>query len=154
MTEATNRVRYDIPYVPSSDEKVQTMIELAGIRSGDKAVDLGSGDGKLILALAAKGADATGLEIDDERSSLSADRIRTAGLQNKARIVKGSFWRHDLSPYDLIVLYGVPSIMERLQLKITNEAKRTVRIVSNHFEFPGWRPQEVRNSVLLYRPFS
>lgn len=152
MAKSIQRIKYDIPFVPSSDEKTLTMIRIANIRPGEQAVDLGAGEGKLVLAMAAKGAQAVGIEIDEERSMISISKISRAGLQNRARIINGSFWEHDLSPYDLIVLYGVPSIMERLEKKINNEAKPSVRVVSNHFIFPNWRPEKTVNNVYLYRP--
>jgi 16S rRNA A1518/A1519 N6-dimethyltransferase RsmA/KsgA/DIM1 with predicted DNA glycosylase/AP lyase activity len=152
MVNAAYAVKYDIPFVPSSDEKTINMMKLADIKIGEKAVDLGAGEGKLVMAMAAKGADTVGIEIDEERSLTSISRIIAAGLQDRARIIRGSFWEHDLSPYDLIVLYGVPSIMERLEKKIENEAKPTVRIVSNHFSFPNWRPVKVVANVYLYKP--
>ena len=151
---AITHVKYDIPFVPSSDEKVLTMMKLADIKIGEKAIDLGSGEGRLVMAMAAKGAQAVGVEIDPERSLLSITRIIAASLQNRARIIRGSFWRHNLSPYDIIVLYGVPSIMPRLAQKILNECQPSVRIVSNYFTFRDWRPQVSENHVHLYRPFA
>ncbi len=152
MADTTARLKYDIPFVPSSDEKALTMIRLASIKPHEKAVDLGAGEGKLVLAMAAKGADVTGIEIDEERAMIAIDKVAEAELQERVRIINGSFWQHDLSNYDLIVLYGVPSIMERLEKKIMNEAKPSVRIVSNHFTFPGWKPAKTVNNVHLYKP--
>lgn len=142
---------YDIPFVPSSDDAVQTMLGLASVREGEKAIDLGCGDGKLVVALAEAGADVTGVEIDEERSGLARGAILEHNLPDKARVINGNFWRQDLKDYDLIVLYGVPSIMERLKKKILNEAKLTCRIVSNHFKFPQWEPRQAQNSVYLYQ---
>src|SRR5437868_8803395 len=107
MEDSITKLTYDVPYVPSSDEKVKDMMELGRPRPNDKAVDLGSGEGKLVLALAAKGATVTGVEIDEHRSHVSKLMIKRAGLKDRARIINDSFWTQDLSPYDLIVLYGV-----------------------------------------------
>ncbi|HET9721468.1 MAG TPA: methyltransferase domain-containing protein [Candidatus Saccharimonadales bacterium] len=146
-------VNYDIPFVPSSEKSTETMMEVANVSAGELAVDLGAGDGQLVIALAERGAQAVGVEIDKGRSRQAETKILRAGLQDKASIINGSFWEQSLAPYDLIVLYGVPSIMERLQRKVQNEAKHTVRIVSNHFQFPDWQPALRRNNILLYRPF-
>lgn len=129
------------------------MVELAGISEGDSAVDLGSGNGKLVIAMARAGALAVGVEIDNERWRLANRSIAGAGLAGRARAVHGSFWHHDLSRYDVIALYGIPSIMERLKYKIIAEAKSGVRVVSNHFEFPGWVPSKEKDNILLYEPF-
>lgn len=127
------------------------MIRVANIKPGEKAIDLGAGEGKLVIAMAAKGADVTGVEIDDERAMATIDNVKKAGLETKVRVINGSFWQVDLSPYDLIVLYGVPSIMERLEKKISNEAKSSARIISNHFTFPNWKPVKTIDNVYLYK---
>ncbi|MDB5161178.1 MAG: hypothetical protein JWO96_558 [Candidatus Saccharibacteria bacterium] len=142
---------YDIPFIPSSDDSVKTMMKLARPQKGETAVDLGAGDGKLVIALAQRGVYVTGVEIDEERWSLINARIKISQLQDLAKTIHGNLWEQDLSNYDLIVLYGVTSIMERLESKIKNEAKSTCRVVSNRFEFPTWQPAEVLDHVYLYR---
>lgn len=141
---------YDIPFVPSSDDSVSTMVKLARVMPGERAVDLGSGDGRLIIALAHRGVRATGVEIDDGRWQLTNSAIRMQRLEGLARVIHGSFWKQDLSPYDIIVLYGIPSIMERLERKIINEAKDNCRVVSNRFQFPNWKPVKVKSNVYRY----
>lgn len=141
---------YDIPFVPSSDDSVTTMIKLAGIRPGEKAIDLGAGDGKLVIAMARKGARATGVEIDEGRWQLANSNIKNQGLDGLACVVHGSFWEQDLGKYDLIVLYGVPSIMERLEAKIMKEARSNCRVISNRFEFPHWNFARKKEHILRY----
>lgn len=143
---------YDIPFVPSSDDSVKTMVKLSDAKRGERAVDLGAGDGKLVVALANAGIDATGIEIDKDRFQLASRDILSRGLDKRAHMVHGSFWSHDLSPYDIIMLYGIPSIMQRLQAKIINEAPKHCRIISNHFTFPDWRPAKAIDNVYLYLP--
>ncbi|HEX5447952.1 MAG TPA: class I SAM-dependent methyltransferase [Candidatus Saccharimonadales bacterium] len=144
--------QYDVPYVPSSGTKVATMMKLAQVVPGEMAVDIGSGEGKLVIEMAKRGAYATGIEIDEQRSLTSRARIAAAQLETRANIFRQDFWEHDLNRYDLIMVYGVPSIMERLGKKIENEAKPTVRVVTNHFEFPGWLTEKSEENVYLYRP--
>lgn len=146
-------VTYDVPFVPTSDNHTKIMIKLAHIRPGERAIDLGAGDGKLVMAMAKAGAYTTGVEIDEERAKAARTFINMNGMRDKASVIQGNFWEQNLEDYDLIMLYGVPSIMERLQEKIINEAKNTVRIVSNHFEFPGWTAVKIKNDVYLYHPF-
>ncbi|HET9850563.1 MAG TPA: class I SAM-dependent methyltransferase [Candidatus Saccharimonadales bacterium] len=146
-------LNYDIPYVPSSDQSTGLMIKLANIRPGEKAVDLGAGEGKLVVAMARAGARAIGIEIDKERAEQSRLAILAAGLSERARILNATFWNHDLGPYDLIVLYGVPSIMSRLEKKILTEARPTSRIVSNYFQFPNLLLAKSIDHIHLYRPF-
>jgi cyclopropane fatty-acyl-phospholipid synthase-like methyltransferase len=142
--------KYDIPFVPSSDESVETMVRLAEVKKGEKAIDLGAGDGKLVIALAKAGAITIGIEIDEDRAKLANYAIRATRLQSKARVLHDSFWHHDLGSYDLIVLYGVTSVMERLEQKILKESKFGCRIVSNYFELPNLEPDKVMGRVYRY----
>lgn len=141
---------FDIPYVPSSDARLKIMLELAGVKPGDRAIDLGSGDGKVIIALAKLGADVDGYEIDSGRFLLSEENIMEAQLTHPPKIYNENFWKAKLGDYDLIVLYGITSIMERLEKKILAEAKIGTRIVSNYFQFPNLKPQVSKDEVHLY----
>jgi 16S rRNA A1518/A1519 N6-dimethyltransferase RsmA/KsgA/DIM1 with predicted DNA glycosylase/AP lyase activity len=141
---------YDIPFVPSADDSVRALVKLAGVQKGDKVIDLGAGDGKLVMALAQSGADVTGVEIDEERAQQANEAIEGRHLARHARILRGNLWRQNLGDYDVIVLYGVPSIMERLSRKLLKEAKPTARVVSNHFTFPDWEPDVERDNVYRY----
>lgn len=147
-------MEYDIPFVPSSDDNVRIMVELAAGQSGGQAVDLGAGDGKVVVALAERGLKATGVEIDQSRFELAKHVIMSRRLESRANMVHESFWVHNLQPYDIIVLYGIPSIMERLKRKIINEASPPCWVISNNFEFPDWQPAKSEGNVLLYAPFS
>jgi predicted RNA methylase len=142
---------YDVPFVPSAEGSVTTMVKLAELKRGEKVIDLGAGDGKLVMALARAGGLTTGVEIDPGRYRLARAKIRAEGLDGKARMCRGSFWEENLNPYDVIVLYGVGSIMERLERKIINECKDNCRIVSNRFTFPGWHADAEDNGVYRYR---
>jgi 16S rRNA A1518/A1519 N6-dimethyltransferase RsmA/KsgA/DIM1 with predicted DNA glycosylase/AP lyase activity len=147
-------VKYDVPFVPSSEDSVSKMVKLANITQDDKAIDLGAGDGRLVVALANAGAITVGVEIDKERQKLANRMIAAHGLVHRARVIRGSFWQHDLSIYDIIALYGLPSIMERLKRKILVEARVSVRVISNHFEFPGWIPTRTDDNIRMYKPFN
>ncbi len=139
---------YDIPFVPSSNDRLETMMELANVKNGEKAVDLGSGDGKLVIALAKRGAVACGIEIDRERAKLARLNIAKEGVD--AKIINKDFWDVKLGDYDVIVLYGITSIMGRLEKKIMKETKLDCRVISNAFTFPNWKPTIVKNNVYLY----
>lgn len=141
---------YDIPFVPSSQERVYVMVELAGIKPGDQVIDLGAGDGRVVVAMARAGADVLGIEIDEGRAKIATERIKKATLEDKARIEQRNFWDIDLGKFDVITLFGIRSIMPGLEKKIQLEAKPGTRIVSNYFFFPNWRPEKVQNYVLLY----
>lgn len=143
--------RYDIPYVPSLDERVRVMVELAGPLQGKKTVDLGSGDGRVVIAFAKNGAQAVGVEVDPVRAATASECARQAGLDGNVFVHNTSFWDIDLSSFDIITLYGITSIMERLEKKIEQEAKRGCLIISNTFTFPHWTPLVERDGIYLYK---
>lgn len=141
---------YDIPFVPSSVQRVSTMIELADIKPGQKAVDLGAGDGRIVIEMAKRGAIAVGYEIDKQRAKLSLENIKKENLEDKAIVFNGNFWYVDLSRFDIVTLYGITGIMERLEKKLKTELKEGARIVSNFFTFPGLTPEIEKEDVYLY----
>ncbi len=137
-------------YVPSKKEKINKIIEFAEVKPGEKAVDLGSGDGRLVIALAKAGAEAYGYEVNPILVRKSKINIRRAGLENKAFINWGSFWQADLSEFDIIIIYGMKHVMGRLEKKLRKELKKDARIVSNTFKFPTWSPKKKDNNIYLY----
>jgi cyclopropane fatty-acyl-phospholipid synthase-like methyltransferase len=140
----------DIPFVPSSDARLETMVEFAAIKPGEKTLDVGSGDGKVVIALAKLGAMADGIEIDPKRYHISLHNIESESLSDQAHIYHQNFWDGDFSPYDLITVYGITGIMTRLGEKIKTQCKRKCRIVSNAFTIPHWQPIKKANGVYLY----
>lgn len=141
---------YDIPYVDTTGERVAQMVRFSDVKPGQKTLDLGSGDGRVVIAMAKTGAFAHGIEIDPERGNTSRSAIHQAGLVDKASIETGSFWQHNLAPYDIITIYGVTSMMKNMQQKIWDEAKPGCKIISNYFQFPDWQEKDEQNSVYVY----
>ena len=139
------------PVVPSNRRKIKTMIDAAKIREGERAVDLGSGDGSVVLAAARRGACATGIEINPFLVLYSRWRIKRAGLQTNALIIKGDFWAYPLSDTDILFLYLLPKTLQKLEKKFMQELKPSARIISNDFQIAGWTPIEVRDKVYLYK---
>ena len=138
-------------YDPSTPEQTRLMVELAGVRQGEKAADLGSGDGRVVIELARQGAEAHGWEVNPLLVLLSRRRIRRAGLAGRAFIHWGSFWRADFSGFDLVTTFQVDFVMGRMQEKLTRELADGARIVSHHWRFPAWPAETVRGDMYLYR---
>jgi len=138
-------------YVPSQDAHIDTMIKLAKIRPGDKAVDLGAGDGRIVIALAKKGVEAHGYEINPMLVWKANQAIAKEGLKGKAFMHLGNFWNKSLTDFDIIVMYGISFAMKDLEEKIKKEAKPDMRIICNKFYFPTWTPTEKEETVFLYK---
>ncbi len=141
---------YDIPFVPTSDSSLQTMIKLANIRTGETACDLGAGEGKLVIAMGKMGAIVDGYEIDAKRAQTATQRVKAEGLDDRVRIYHQNFWNAPLNNYDVIMLFGITRIMPRLEKKIMKEGKKGLRVISNVFTFPNWKPKEKEDNILLY----
>lgn len=90
-----------IPYFKTSRYRVETMVELAEVKPSDKGADLGSGDGRIVIAFAKAGITMHGYEIDEELKKLAENNIQTENLTN-AFIHSKDFWQEDLSSYDII----------------------------------------------------
>jgi SAM-dependent methyltransferase len=138
-------------YDPSSPEQTRKIAEVAAVRPGEKIADLGSGDGRIVIALAKRGAQAHGFEINPFLVAKSRRNIRAAGLNGKAFIHWGSFWRADLSGFDVITVFQVGFVMGRLEAKLKRELSPSARIVSHHWRFPRLAHESVRGDVYLYR---
>ncbi len=133
------------PFVPTKRAAAASMIRLAGIKKGMKIYDLGSGNGKLLLLAAERGARAVGYEINPLLVLLS--NLRGARTRWK------NFWKADISDADVVFVYLLPTHMEKLKQKLKKEVKKGTIIVSNSFIFPGWKilRQDSINHIYVFR---
>ena len=138
------------PYVPSDLAKVDAMMELADLGPGKVAADLGSGDGRIVIAIAKTGAEAHGYEISPLLVSLSKAKIKKLGLKN-ATIHGESFWDSDLSKFDVIFMYQLPYVMQKLEQKFISSLKPNAVIISNAFAIKNWKPFGTTGTVFAYR---
>jgi hypothetical protein len=127
------------PFLPSYKKTVEKMVEVAQPKPGIRAVDLGAGDGRIVIALAQAGAEAHGYEISPILALWGKYKIWRVGLSGKAFMHWGNFWSKDLSDYDIVTLYGIPHIMEKLETKLQKELKPGAKVISNIFQFPTWQ---------------
>jgi protein-L-isoaspartate O-methyltransferase len=139
-----------IPYFKTSRYRVETMVQLANIKPGEKAVDLGSGDGRIVLAFAKTGIETHGYEIDEELRKLSEQNIKGLNIPNVI-IHDKDFWEEDLSQYDIICIYPMPTIMGRLERKLQEELKPGSRVLLNYFPFKHWKLERTKDNIYLYK---
>jgi len=146
------------PWVPVSRNLVGKILAMSELKPGELLYDLGSGDGRIVIAAARDfGARAVGIEIDPFRVLYSHLKILQLRLKDKARIVRGSFFNIDFRDADVVVLYLLPETNDKLQLKLEKElAKPNCRVVSVRFRLEGWEvikaDEKVR--IYVYRPRS
>lgn len=146
-----------IPYFQTTRYRVETMVELANPQPGEKAADLGSGDGRIVIAFAKVPFMGTqneiemhGYEIDDDLRELSERTIEELNLKN-AFIHNKDFWEENLSQYTIICCYPMPTIMGRLERKLQEELRPGSRVLLNYFPFKHWKLEKTKDNIFLYR---
>jgi hypothetical protein len=139
------------PFFPSLRSHVVRMARLAEVSAGDRAADLGSGDGRLVIALARWGAEVHGFEINPLLVLLSRWNIRRSGLAGQAFVHWRTFWSVDLSGFQAVTLFQAGSIMKRLEKKVRRELAAGARVVSDYWGFPTLRPVCVSGTIHVYR---
>lgn len=131
------------PYVPTPNPVVQKMLELAQVTGDDTVYDLGSGDGRIIIAAAQKfGARAVGVEIRSELCQQSAQEIARLGLDQRARIIHDDMFQVNLSPATVVTLYQLTVVNRRLRPLLEAKLRPGARVVSVDFQIPGWTPDK------------
>lgn len=132
------------PYYPTPETIVQKMLQLGGLKAGEKMFDLGSGDGRIVIMAAEKfHADSTGVELDKDLFRQSMDKIKNLKLQKTARIINGDVLQQDYSSADLITVYLLPLSNDKVRPILDKQLKKGTRIVSHDFEFKDWKPEKV-----------
>lgn len=131
------------PYYPTPMEVVTTMLDAAELEPGDTLIDLGSGDGRIVLVAARDfGARAIGYELDDALVKSSRRRIGEMELSDKAEIRQQDLFTADFSNADVITVYLLPRAMRRLEPILEESLKKGAIVVSHDFTFPTWEPDE------------
>lgn len=129
------------PFVTTPDEVVERMLALAGTRADDFVMDLGSGDGRIVIAAARKfGARGLGVDIDPKLVALSRENARRAGVEALARFEERDVLATDLAPATVVTIYLLPWLVDRLQPKLMHELSPGARIVAHAFAMKGWKP--------------
>ncbi len=130
------------PFVPSPQEVVEKMIELGAVKSGDLVYDLGSGDGRIVIAAAQTGAHAIGFEIDGDLIKESRTNIQKAGVQARAEIRDQDLLTVDLSAATVVTMYLFPDVNLKLRPKLLTQLKPGSRVVSHAFDMGDWAPDK------------
>lgn len=131
------------PFLATRTDRVKTALMLANIQPGEQVIDLGSGDGRFVIAAAKRGAQAMGYEINPWLVWQSRRRGAT--------VIWGSLWQADLSKFDVVFLFFLPVHLPNLEQKLRKELKPGARVVSVAFPLPTWEIAETDNNVYLYQ---
>lgn len=144
------RLMRGAPYVAAKDGSVRVMLDLAALKPGETLVDLGSGDGRLLIAAARTGARAVGYDINLFLVWYARWRIRRLGLSELAEVRWGNLWKAELGRADAVAIFGFSDIMAGLAEKLSAELRPGARVVSLRYGLPGWPPSGQIGEARLY----
>jgi len=131
------------PYFPTPETIVQKMLQMGGLKAGEKMFDLGSGDGRIVIMAAEKfHANAVGVELNKDLFEQSTAKIQKLKLKT-ARIINGDILRQDFSSADLITVDLLPLSNDKIRPILDKQLKRGARVVAHDFEFKDWKPEKV-----------
>lgn len=137
-------------YYPTTDPAVSQILKLSRASSKDTLIDLGSGDGRILIAAAHLGAKAIGYEINPILVWRSRRRIHQAKLDRLATVRWKSFWQADFRQATIVTVYLLPRLMNRLQRLLEKEVNHPIRLVTNDYPFPQLTPAKHYRQIYLY----
>jgi hypothetical protein len=143
----------EVPYVATPQVTVDEMLRLANVGPQDFVLDLGSGDGRIVVTAAKKfGARGLGVDLDWRLVQQGEENARAAGVEDRVRFLEQDLFRTDLGQATVITTYLLPVVMLRLRPALL-ELRPGTRIVSHDFDFGDWRPDQktsIRKNVFLW----
>ena len=154
LPAAQAQFSYDVPYVPTPPVVVEEMLRLAEVTQDDFVIDLGSGDGRVVIAVASRfGARGIGIDLDPERILESDYNASIAGVGDRVAFLRQDLFKFELRRASVITMYLLPSVNIKLRPRLLAELKPGTRIVSHDFDMEDWKPDAkstVRKNVFLW----
>jgi len=138
---AQDAPKLDVPYVPTPSSVVQKMLDLAQVSDADYVVDLGSGDGRIAIAAAKRGAKAMGVDLNPVRVEEAQENAKKAGVEDKVAFKQGDLFETDFSDADVLTLYLYNSVNLKLRPVILSKLEPGTRVVSHAFSMGDWEPE-------------
>jgi SAM-dependent methyltransferase len=132
------------PFVPTPEQIADLMLDMAEVTAGDVVYDLGSGDGRLVIAAAVRGARGIGIEYEAELVTRSRSNAGAAGVHHLVEFIHGDIFDADVSDADVVMLYLSPEFNLRLRPRLLRDLAPGARIVSHAFHMEDWTPDITR----------
>jgi len=144
MTRAADQHPHaDVPYVPTPPAVVDAMLGLAGVGPEDHVIDLGSGDGRIVIAAAKqRGARGTGVEIDGALVGTARREAQREGVAERVEFKEQNLFTTDIGHASVVAMYLYPRLMLQLRPRLFAELRPGTRVVSHDFDMENWRPDE------------
>lgn len=139
---------FGAPYLPTLTPQVKAALELAELQAGQTMIELGCGDGKVLIAAAEQGATVIGYELNPLLALIAW--LRTRRFKGRVRVICADFWRAEWPPTDVIFVFLLPRYMKKLDTYIVQYKHKPVKLVSFAFPIPGRRSRR-SHDVYLYQ---
>ncbi len=135
----------DVPYEGSDASVLKAMFEMAGVTGGDFIIDLGSGDGRIVIAAAQRfGARGFGVDLNEKLVAIANQRARRAGIGARARFFVCDIFQTDISRASVVTMFLYPEMVLKLRPKLLGSLAPGARVVSNEYHLGRWRPDAAR----------
>jgi len=145
--------QFDVPFVPTPYVVIEEMLRLADVTPRDFVMDLGSGDGRVLITAAKKfGARGIGVDLDGDLVAESLEAAKAAGVADRVQFLQQDLFKTDLNQATVITMYLLPGVMARLQPRLL-ELKPGTRLVSHDFRLGDWKPDfttQIRKNSFLW----
>lgn len=145
--------QFDVPFVPTPYVVIEEMLRLARVTPQDFVMDLGSGDGRVLITAAKKfGARGIGVDLDEELVAESIEAATAAGVSDRVKFLRQDLFKTDISQATVITMYLLPGVMMRLRPALLN-LKPGTRLVSHDFRLEDWNPDvttQIRKNAFLW----
>ena len=143
--EAKAPPKLDVPYVPTPQQVVDAMLEMARVKKGDVVYDLGCGDGRIVVTAAKQhGARGVGIDIDPQRISEARANAKAAGVADRVKFRNADLFKSDFAPASVVTLYLLPQINQKLRPQLWRQLKVGTRVVSHDFDMgEAWPPDRM-----------
>ncbi|XP_028737861.2 ATP synthase subunit C lysine N-methyltransferase [Peromyscus leucopus] len=128
-----------LPFVPATSKQIENVVKMLQHRRGP-LVDIGSGDGRIVIAAAKEGFPAVGYELNPWLVWYSRYRAWREGVHGSARFYISDLWKVTFAQYSNVVIFGVPQMMSQLEKKLELELEDDARVIACRFPFPHWTP--------------
>lgn len=135
----------DVPYVPTPQEVVNRMLDLAKVGKNDVLYDLGCGDGRIVITAAKdRGARGVGIDLNPQRISEAKANAERAGVNGKVKFIEGDLFTADFSEASVVTLYLLPDVNRALRPQLWKQLKVGTRVVSHDFDMgEEWPPEKI-----------
>lgn len=144
----------DVPYVPTPNNVVEKMLDMAHVGPSDYVIDLGSGDGRIVIAAAKRGAFGHGVDIDPKRIEEARANAKNAGVEDKVVFMQENIFNTDFSRASVVTMYLLNSVNIKLRKHLLDNLRPGSRLVSNDFDMGKWRAddyiRELHNDIYFW----